>query len=94
VTLHLWGRILQKYPELKGRDVADVGHHVKTQKNTPAGGNERGDIEIKDYIVFPRGEEATKKLSPRTLISNFHVVRALHYEFIAHSEVRFARWEP
>ena len=34
-----------------------VGHRVKTHRITPAAGNERGDIEIKDYVILPRGED-------------------------------------
>ena len=31
-----------------------VGHRVKPHNVTPAPDNERGDIEIKDYVMFPR----------------------------------------
>ncbi len=43
-----------------------VGHRVKTHKVTPAAGNERGDVEIKDYVILTRGED--NRLPPRTLI--------------------------
>ena len=43
-----------------------VGHRVKTHRITPAADNERGDIEIKDYVISPRGED--DRLSPRTLV--------------------------
>ena len=43
-----------------------VGHRVKPHKVTPAAGNERGDIEIKDYVILPRGED--NRLPPRTLM--------------------------
>ena len=43
-----------------------VGHRVKTHNVTPAAGNERGDIEIKDYVILPRGED--DRLPPRTLV--------------------------
>jgi len=46
-----------------------VGHRVKTHKVTPAAGNERGDIEIDNYVVLPRGED--NLLPPRTLIMDF-----------------------
>ncbi len=42
-----------------------VGHRDKTHRTTPAVGNERGDIEIKD-VILPRGEDDT--LPPRTLV--------------------------
>jgi hypothetical protein len=29
-----------------------VGHRVKIHKNTPVTGKERGDLEIKDYVVY------------------------------------------
>ena len=34
-----------------------VGHRVKTHRITPAAVNERGDIEIKDYVILPHGED-------------------------------------
>ena len=43
-----------------------VGHRIKTHNVTPAAGNERGDIEIKDYIILPRGED--DRLPPHTLV--------------------------
>ena len=33
-----------------GVSLGSVGHRVKIHKITPTTGNERGDIEIKDYI--------------------------------------------
>ena len=46
-----------------------VGHRVKTHKVTPAAGNERGDIEIDNYVVLPRRED--NLLPPRPLILDF-----------------------
>ena len=43
-----------------------VGHRVKTHRITPAAGNERGDIEIQDYVFLPRGED--DRIPPRTLV--------------------------
>ena len=34
-----------------------VGHRVKIHKVAPAVGNERDDVEIKDYVVFPPGQD-------------------------------------
>ena len=34
-----------------------VGNHVKIHKITATVGNERGDIEMKDYVVFPHGQD-------------------------------------
>ena len=49
----------------RGCRCLQVGHRVKTHKVTPATGNERGDIEIKDYVTLPRGED--NRLPPHTL---------------------------
>jgi hypothetical protein len=43
-----------------------VGHRVKTHRITPAVVNERGDIEIQDYVILSRGED--DRLPPRTLV--------------------------
>jgi hypothetical protein len=43
-----------------------IGHRVKPRRITPAAGNERGDIEIKDYVILPHGED--DRLPPRTLV--------------------------
>jgi hypothetical protein len=42
------------------------GHRVKTNRITPVDGNERGDIEMKDYVIFPPGED--DRLPPRALV--------------------------
>ena len=49
-------------PYLCGR----LGHRVKTHRITPAAGNERGDIEIQDYVILSRGED--DRFPPRTLV--------------------------
>ena len=43
-----------------------VGHRVKTHQITPATGNERGDLEIKDYVILSRGED--DRFLPHTLV--------------------------
>jgi len=43
-----------------------VGHRVKTHNVTPDTGNERGDIEIKDYVILPHGED--DRIPPHTLV--------------------------
>ncbi len=43
-----------------------VGHRVKTHRITPDPDNERGDIEIQDYVFLPRGKD--DRLPPRTLV--------------------------
>ena len=55
-----------------GSILGSVGHRVKIHKITPATGNERGDIEIKDYVVLQKPQEQTDRLPPqRTLILDF-----------------------
>jgi hypothetical protein len=43
-----------------------VGHRVQTHRITPVADNERGEIEIKDYVILPRRED--DGLPPRTLV--------------------------
>ncbi len=43
-----------------------VGQRVKPHRITPAPGNERGDIEIQDYVILPPGED--DRITPRTLV--------------------------
>ena len=45
-----------------------VGHRVVIHKVAPAVGNERGDVEIKDYVVLPRGEASDNRLPRHALI--------------------------
>jgi hypothetical protein len=46
--------------------IRSVGHRVKTHKITPATDNERGDIEIQDYVFLPRAED--DRIPPRILV--------------------------
>ena len=49
-----------------------VGHKVKIHKITPVTGKERGDLEIKDYVVLQKPQEEVDGLPPpRTLILDF-----------------------
>jgi hypothetical protein len=49
-----------------------VGHRVKFHKITPATGKERGDLEIKDYVVLQKPQEQADRLpAPRALILDF-----------------------
>jgi hypothetical protein len=49
-----------------------VGHRVKIHKITPVTGKERGDLEIKDYVVLQKPQEQADRLPrPRTLILDF-----------------------
>jgi hypothetical protein len=52
-----------------GTLLGSVGHRVKIHKMTSVTGKERGDIEIKDYVVVQTPQEQTNRLPPpRTLI--------------------------
>ncbi len=55
-----------------------VGHRVKIHKITPSTGKERGDLEIKDYVVLQKPLEQTDRLPPpRTLILVFTLTHTL-----------------
>jgi hypothetical protein len=55
-----------------GAILGSVGHKVKIHKITPVTGKERGDLEIKDYVVLQKPEEKVDRLPPpRTLILDF-----------------------
>ena len=43
-----------------------VGHRLNTHKVTPSTDNERVDVEIKDYVILPRGED--NRFPPHTLL--------------------------
>jgi hypothetical protein len=43
-----------------------IGHKFKIHRTTSSTDNERGDIEIKDYVFLPHGED--DRLPPRTLV--------------------------
>jgi hypothetical protein len=52
--------------------LGSVGHRVKIHKITPPTGKERGDLEIKDYVVFQQPKDQNDRLPPpRTLILDF-----------------------
>jgi hypothetical protein len=55
-----------------GGILGSVGHRVKIHKITPVQGKERGDVEIRDYVVLQKTRNGTDCLPPpRTLISDF-----------------------
>jgi hypothetical protein len=55
-----------------GDILGSVGHRVKFHKITPVTGKERGDLEIKDYVVLQKPQEQVDRLPPpRTLILDF-----------------------
>ncbi len=52
--------------------LGSVGHRVQIHKITPATGKERGDIEIKDYVVLQKPQTQDNRLPPpRTLIMDY-----------------------
>jgi hypothetical protein len=52
--------------------LSSVGHRVKINHITPATGKERGDVEIRDYVVLQKPRDLTDCLPPpRTLILDF-----------------------
>jgi hypothetical protein len=55
-----------------GGILGSVGHRVKIHKITPVQGKERGDVEIRDYVVLQKSRDGTDCLRPpRTLILDF-----------------------
>ena len=48
-----------------------MGHKVQIHKITPATGKERGDLEIRDYVVLQKPQEQARLPPPRTLILDF-----------------------
>ena len=55
-----------------GDILSSVGHQVKVHNITPASGNERGDVEIRDYVILQKPRDLTDCLPPpRTLILDF-----------------------
>jgi hypothetical protein len=54
-----------------------VGHRIKPHKITPTTGNERGVIEINDYVILTHGED--DRSSPHTLVVDVTMTHD-HYE--------------
>jgi hypothetical protein len=51
--------------------LGSVGHRVKIHKITPTTDKERGDLEIKDYVVLQKPQQTDRLPPPRTLIMDF-----------------------
>ena len=52
--------------------LGSVWHHVKIHNITPVTGKERGDLEIKDYLVMQKPEPQANRLPPpHTLIMDY-----------------------
>ena len=55
-----------------GGILGSVGHRVKIHNITPTTDKERGDVEIRDYVVLEKPRDLTDCLPPpRTLILDF-----------------------
>ena len=55
-----------------GTLLGSVGHRIKIYKITPATDKERGDIEIKDYVVLQKPQTQDNRLPPpHTLIMDY-----------------------
>jgi hypothetical protein len=61
-----------------GGILGSVGHRVKIHTITPATGKERGDLEIKDYVVLQKPQEQDDRLPPRTRILDFTLTHTLY----------------
>jgi hypothetical protein len=71
-----------------------VGQRIKTHNVTPAAGNDRGDIEMNDYVILPRGED--DRLPPRTLVIDVTMThvrygRSTHHTNEARKTIRHYR---
>ncbi len=81
-------RILQQL-DFHTQQILKAGHRVKIHKITPSTGKERGDLEIKDYVVLQKPQEQADCLPPpRTLILDFTLTHPrfgrLHVHPIGH----------
>ncbi len=69
-----------------GGILGSVGHKVKIHKITPATGKERGDLEIKDYVVLQKPQEQADRLPPpSTLILDFTMTHTRYGRSHVHS---------
>jgi hypothetical protein len=69
-----------------GGILGSVGHRVKTHKITPATGKERGDLEIKDYVVLQKPQEqADRHPPPRTLTLDFTLTHTRYGSSLVHT---------
>jgi len=66
--------------------LGSVGHRVKINKITPDTGKERGDVEIRDYVVLQKPRDVTDCLPPpRTLILDFTLTHTRFGRSLVHS---------
>jgi hypothetical protein len=60
-----------------GGILGSMGHRVKIHKITPATDKERGDLEIKDYVVLQKPQEQVDRLPPpRVLKLDYTLIHA------------------
>jgi hypothetical protein len=63
-----------------------VGHKVKIHKITSVTGKERGDIEMRDYVVLQKNQEQDNLLDPpHTLILDFNMTHTCYDRSIQHT---------
>jgi hypothetical protein len=69
-----------------GGILGSVDHRVKIHKVTRATGKQRGDLEIKDYVVLQKPQEQADRLPPpRTLIMDFTLTHTRFGRSLVHS---------
>ena len=69
-----------------GALLGSVGHRVKIHKITSATGKDRGDIEIRDYVVLQKPQEQANRMSPpHTLILDFTMTHTRYGRKIQHT---------
>ena len=78
--IHEW--VVYKLGVLLG----SVGHKVKIHKITPVTGKERGDIEIRDYVILEKPRQQDNSLPPPlTLILDFTMTHTRYGRSIHHT---------
>ena len=81
---------VHEWPRYKSGVLLDsVGHTVKIHKITPVTGKERGDIQIRDYVVLQKPREQANRLPPpRTLILEFTMTHTCYERSIQDTNVQ------
>ena len=65
-----WSTVVHDWAVYKlGGILGSVGHRVKIHKITPAQGKERGDMEIRDYVVLEKPQDGTGLISTSNPLS-------------------------
>jgi hypothetical protein len=72
--------------------ICSVGHRVKTHKITLSADNERGDIEIQDYVFLTCGED--DRIPPRTLVMDVTMTHDRYGRTTQHTNGAFTHRVP